>query len=37
MNPRVLHMLSQTNIVEEKQKIKRSFVEDMPSYVLQTG
>ena len=37
MNPRALHMLSQTNIVEEKQKIKRSFVEDMPSYVLQTG
>ena len=37
MNPRVLNMLSQTNILEEQQKKLHKFIEDMPAYVIQNG
>lgn len=34
MNSRVLHRLSQTNLVEEEQKNQHCFVEDMPVYAI---
>ncbi|MFA9354636.1 AraC family transcriptional regulator [Pediococcus pentosaceus] len=37
MNPRVLNMLSQTNILEEQQKKLHKFIEDMPAYAIQNG
>jgi AraC-like DNA-binding protein/mannose-6-phosphate isomerase-like protein (cupin superfamily) len=37
VNPRVLNMLSQTNMIEEQQKSTHTFVEDMPAYVIQNG